>query len=1023
MVAAKVAQSYLKIPQIISPEDLSSGNVDDLSVMTYLSYFVEPSRSKLLKVVQKMLPLFNISGFADDWYDGRAFGAMIKSCFPSVFINWAQLQMGSDQEYIDELFKTAKRKLNITPPFEAGDLADGKVEELQIMTMIMLIRNGNLVPLSDEVTVRGPGIEGANFHKETSFLIDTSEAGPGELYIDAVYEEDGQKLKFNLKEKVGRVFNLTYTPIQTSRILFDIEWSGAGIPNSPFKVPVTDSTLVKIIDFESHSSVVEAGKLLSLLLDARKAGHGRLTAYLQYGRDKIQATVSTLPSGYTKLSYTPKSPGTAVLHILLNKEELNHLAVSYTVVAVGGYSVQSLPQDKIYNVFEEPGFWVSSAKGLPFNVLQMTAILSLDVQIDIKFKSLEGNRGYASFTPTLPGIYRIEVVCIDQLIHGTPFNVRVSDPHSCKVKGDIPAFLELGKPFVFEVDTKEGGVGALTFDSSDHVISSLFKVQLKRPDTTDLQKLEVTPLVEGSFLVGIKYEDKWISNSPFRLQICDPSKFRVADMPTVANVGLPVEFAVKAKEKCSDNIKVFIKACGPSAKYMPEVRLSDDGLQYSVKFTPWEVGDHEVSIQYGSFDIPKSPVVLPVITFDTNACSAAGSGLQKAFSSIPAHFLILSQQNGLLDDGTLQIRVSSVVDNSECKIRARDNKNGTYSIAYLIQKPGAYLISITTAGQHIPGSPFKLNALPGPDAHKCRMYGPALEEETILTFGKPIDFTVDTSKAGTGKLSVKAIGPERASARVFIAETDHHGVYDISIEVPRHGRYRVSAKWSNQHIPYSPFEIKVFPGADPRKCIAHGPGLEDGWVGKKSTFTIETKNAGAGLLKVRLHGVKGAFKITMAPIDQKNRRTLLANYNPTLPGEYLITIKWCEMHVPGSPFRVKITGDGSETSPTTIVYTPTPRLPEESGILKDCDLEDGSSDETIQNSSTNMLAPRSLAQLQVRQPGHRKGSVNSGKMVTFGSLPANGGVARASPLPRTKNGKFEGHAMVRMKRRKGKRKY
>jgi filamin len=950
IMASKIAQTYLKIPQIISPEDLSGGNVDERSIMTYLSYFVEPFRAKLLKWVQRILPQCNIKGFSEDWHSGRVFGVMVRACCSGVISDWDQLEGLPDDEYIEKLFTNVKKKLGITPPFETSDLISGNLEELQIMTMVMLIRSGDLVPLSDEIIVSGRGIEEAYYQQDTSFLIDISEAGPGELFIDAVYEDDDQQLKFSLTEKTSKVYSLTYTPIQTGRIVFSIQWSNEDVPQSPFIVPVTDATLVNIVDFESNKTTVEMGKSLCLLLDTVKAGEGHLNAYFQHGREKIQAAMSTLANGKTEVGYTPTRPGTYVLHILWNKKELNHLSVTYSVVDVRGYVIESPPQDKAYSVYEELGFWVTSEKGLPLNVLEITAILDLDMQIPIKLQTTGEGRGYASFMPTLPGVYRIEIVCVNQFIQGTPFNVRVSDPHSCKVKGTIPTHLEIGKPHIFEINIKEAGMGAITFDSSDHDISTIFKVHFKDLDSTDVQKLEVTPLTEGSFLVGIKYENKWISNSPFRLQICDPSKFRVVEKLTTAKIGRPIEFNVVANKACTDDVKLVIKANGPSAKYSPQIQVSDDGLKHSVKFIPWEIGDHEILIQYGGFDIPNCPIFLPVTSFDADACSAAGSGLQKAYSGIPARFLVLSRQEGLLDDDTLEIRVSSVLDDSDCNLRARDNKNGTYSIAYLVHKPGAYLISIITDGHHIPGSPFRLNALPGPDAHKCKMYGPALSEDTILTFGKPIDFSIDTSKAGTGKLAVKAIGPESTPARVFVAKAGQPGKYDVSIDALRHGKHRVNVKWSGSHIPGSPFTIKVFPGADPRKCTAQGPGLEDGWVGKKSSFTIDTKNAGAGVLKVRLHGVKDAFKIEMAPVDHKNRRTLLANYSPTQPGEYLIMIKWSDMHIPGSPFRVKITGDGTKEAPTTFAYTPTPRLPEVSGFLADSEeLGDTDEEDTVKH--------------------------------------------------------------------------
>ena len=82
---------------------------------------------------------------------------------------------------------------------------------------------------------------------------------------------------------------------------------------------------------------------------------------------------------------------------------------------------------------------------------------------------------------------------------------------------------------------------------------------------------------------------------------------------------------------------------------------------------------------------------------------------------------------------------------------------------------------------------------------------------------------------------------------------------------------------------------------------------------------IETRDAGVGTLKVNLLGVRDAstFKIDIKPVDQRDTHTLQVSYNLRKPGDYLITIKWSEKHIPGSPFRVKIIGDsttGDESS-------------------------------------------------------------------------------------------------------------
>ena len=92
------------------------------------------------------------------------------------------------------------------------------------------------------------------------------------------------------------------------------------------------------------------------------------------------------------------------------------------------------------------------------------------------------------------------------------------------------------------------------------------------------------------------------------------------------------------------------------------------------------------------------------------------------------------------------------------------------------------------------------------------MDGPALQPNAILQIGKPIDFHVDTSKAGNGPLQVKAVGPKGIQARVYTSKSDKPGVNDIRVDPIRHGKYRVSTRFANKHIPKSPFMIKVFPG-------------------------------------------------------------------------------------------------------------------------------------------------------------------------------------------------------------------
>ena len=955
-----MANIHLKVPKLVAVDDLCSGNIDERSMMTYLSYFVEPARANLLKWVKRALPHMGISNFTSDWFDGKSFSALINSSFPGTLPQWMKISDENSEESIIELYRVCDVKLGISPHFTIAELRSGEVEELQVMTMVMQIRNSELKSLPEAVIVSGPGLEQARLGKQALFFIDTTEAGPGKLFIDAVYEEDGKRLKFKLEEKVSGVLTLSYTPPKLGRIAFDILWSEVPVLNNPFKVEVVDSSLIQILDFEHHSKVREVGKVIELRLNTKESGRSNLTAHLLYDEmRKVETKLSTLENWTVKVECTPPTAGKPVLHFFMNDRELTHLSVSYTVVDVGGYEITKLPEKEVYQTFEEASFVVKSSKGLPLDVLQMTAVLTSDIQLPIKFKSVTEDGGIASFKPTLPGTYTVEVACVDKLIKGSPFKLHVSDPLSCKLLGKPPAFMELKKPYVFELDTKEAGVGDVRFECVDRETEVFFETSFEEDGPgsgpADCRHLEVCPHVEGEYLVGIRYHQEWIPGSPFRVQVCDPTKFTVTgDLvdKKIDVVGKPFRFKVTAPfeidedgSNSSNALRPQVRASGPSAKYTPKVRMSEDKCSLNVSFTPHETGTHEVAVTYGGFHIPASPFLLAVIDFDSNSCSATGSGLQEAFTNIPAQFVVLTKTPGLVEDGTLRVNVTGVLNKVECRVRVRDNNNGLYNVAYIVTKPGAYLVSVVAGESHIAGSPFKLHVQPGPEPDNCRAYGPALEEGAVLSIGKPIDFFVDTSKGGTGKLTVKAVGPGGVQARVFMAK-GQKGLYDIKLDPVRHGKYRVNVKWSDQHVPSSPFLLKIFPGVDATKCRAYGPGLEDGSVGTPTSFTIETRDAGPGTLKVCLHRVKDAFKIDLKPKDPKDVRTLIARYFPRKPGDYLISIVWSEKHIPGSPFKVRITGEAMEDDFKPNKYKPTPRV-EELQVINEVDEEDDDDTETV----------------------------------------------------------------------------
>ena len=72
-------------------------------------------------------------------------------------------------------------------------------------------------------------------------------------------------------------------------------------------------------------------------------------------------------------------------------------------------------------------------------------------------------------------------------------------------------------------------------------------------------------------------------------------------------------------------------------------------------------------------------------------------------------------------------------------------------------------------------------------------------------------------------------------------------------------------------------------------------------------FIVDTRNAGIGTITINVHGIKDSFKI-VANRSDGDPRILTGRYDPTKKGEYVIRMLWDGVHIPRSPFVVRIRG-------------------------------------------------------------------------------------------------------------------
>jgi filamin len=135
------------------------------------------------------------------------------------------------------------------------------------------------------------------------------------------------------------------------------------------------------------------------------------------------------------------------------------------------------------------------------------------------------------------------------------------------------------------------------------------------------------------------------------------------------------------------------------------------------------------------------------------------------------------------------------------------------------------------------------------------------------------------------------------------------GNIGISFTPREDGEHTVSVKRLGKHINNSPFKVKVAERevGDAKKVKVSGSALKEGKTHAENQFSVDTRNAGYGGLSLSIEGPSKAEIVC----NDKEDGTLNISYKPTEPGYYIINLKFADHHVEGSPYTVKVSGDGT----------------------------------------------------------------------------------------------------------------
>ncbi|KAG7221104.1 hypothetical protein INR49_017545 [Caranx melampygus] len=746
------------------------------------------------------------------------------------------------------------------------------------------------------VRAYGPGLEGGITNKSNCFTVETRGAGTGGLGLTI---EGASEAKISCKDNKDGSCSVEYVPFTPGHYDVNINYGGHPIPGSPFRVLVKDPVDPSKVKCSGPGlgTGVRAHVPQTFTVDSTRAGQAPLDVKLYGPTGTVEPVgVKNNGDGTHTVHYTPAQDG------------------PYTVAVK--YADQEVPHSP-FKVMSQPGHDASKvrASGPGLDAKGVSASLPVEFTIDArdageglltvqildpegkpKNATIQDNRDgtyTVSYVPDSTGPYTITIKYGGDEIPYSPYCIQslpTGDASKCLLTVSIGGHgvsslqkLQTSEDTVITVDAKAAGKGKVTCKVLTPQGMELDMDVVENHDGTfDIYYTAPEP---GKYVITIRFGGQNIPKSPFHVVATNEP---VAPRDTVDPLFRPVNFLVPFTPQQGEITGEVRMPSGKTAR--PHITDNKDGT-ITIKYQPTERGLHEMDIKCEGNHIPGSPLQFYVDAVNSGVVTAYGPGLSYGMVNKTATFTVVTKNAG---EGGLSLAVEGP---SKAEITCKDNKDGTCTVSYLPTAPGDYNIIVKFDNKHIPGSPFTAK-ITGDDS---------ITRTSQLNVGTAADVSLKITETDLSSLTASIRAPSGNEEPCLLKRLPNRHL-GISFTPKEVGEHEVSVRKDGTHVANSPFKIIVGQSeiGEASRVKAFGKGLVEAHTFEMAEFFVDTRNAGYGGLAL---SIEGPSKVDINCEDVEDG-TCRVTYWPTEPGSYTVNIKFAEKHIPGSPFTVKVTGEG-----------------------------------------------------------------------------------------------------------------
>ncbi|XP_061582652.1 filamin-B-like isoform X1 [Cololabis saira] len=785
-----------------------------------------------------------------------------------------------------------------------------------------------VLPTHDASKVRasGPGLtSGVAASFPVEFSIDAQDAGQGQLSV-LITDQDSNPKQASIHDNGDGTYRVSYIPDRTGRYTIVIKYGGDDIPASPYRVRATASGDASkcTVSGPGVGPTVAIGEEMGLVVDAKGAGKGKVSCVVvQPDGSEVLAEVMENQDGTFDIFYTAPAPGNYVIYVRFGGENVPHSP--FRVMATDEVPIMH-QQTSLQNHAAPPGVgfqpWVtedyasvgSSVNGSGFRPFDMVIPFSFrkgEITGEVLMPSgksaqpliadnLDGTVT-VQYSPTEAGLHEMHIKYNGTHIPESPLQFYVNHVSNPNVTAYGPglSYGVANKPATFTVYTEDASEGGL-----DLAIEGPSKADINCVDNKDgTCSVSYMPTLPGDYNILVKYNEEHIAGSPFTARIIEDKQRR-----SQVKLGSAADFSLDITETDLSLLTASIRA--PSGRDEPCLLKRMPNNHIGISFIPREVGEHQVSILKNGRHVANSPITIMVVQSeiaDASRVRAEGEGLVQGTTFNTASFVVDTREAGF---GGLAL---SIEGPSKVDIQTEDVDDGTCRVSYCPTEPGNYIVSIRFADQHVPGSPFTVRVTG--EGRIRESITRRQKAASVTSVGSVCDLNLKIPAIDAQDVTATVTSPSGASQPAELVAVGD-STYCVRFVPTEMGVHSVSVTYRGVHVPGSPFQFTVGPLGEggAAKVRAGGPGLEGALVGEPAEFSIWTREAGAGGLSIAVEGPSRAE----LSFDDRKDGSCGVSYVAQEPGDYEVSVKFNEQHVPDSPYLVPVVAPVNDARRLTV---------------------------------------------------------------------------------------------------------